>query len=62
MGHVNNIIYLQYLESARIGFFETLAGWDGRTDDGRRQGPVLVSQAFNYRRQVHYPAELLCGA
>src|SRR3970040_815579 len=61
MGHVNNIIYLQYLESARIGFFETLAGWDGRTDDGRRQGPVLVSQTFNYRRQVLYPAELEVG-
>ena len=61
MGHVNNIIYLQYLESARIGFFETLAGWDGRTDDGGRQGPVLVSQTFNYRRQVLYPAELEVG-
>ena len=61
MGHVNNIIYLQYLESARIGFFETLAGWDGRTEDGGRQGPVLVSQTFNYRRQVLYPAELEVG-
>jgi len=61
MGHVNNIIYLQYLESARIGFFETRAGWDGRTEGGGRQGPVLVSQAFNYRRQVHYSAELEVG-
>ena len=61
MGHVNNIIYLQYLESARIGFFDTLAGWDGRTEDGGRQGPVLVSQTFNYRRQVHYPTDLEVG-
>ncbi len=61
MGHVNNIIYLQYLESARIGYFETLAGWDGRTEGGMRQGPVVVSQTFNYRRQVHYPAELEVG-
>ena len=58
MGHVNNIIYLQYLESARIGYFETLSGWDGRTEGSGRQGPVLVSQTFNYRRMVFYPAEL----
>jgi acyl-CoA thioester hydrolase len=61
MGHVNNIIYLQYLESARIGYFERLAGWDGRTEGGGRQGPVLVSQTFNYRRMVFYPAELEVG-
>ncbi len=62
MGHVNNVIYLQYLESARIGYFETLSGWDGRTEGSGRQGPVLVSQTFNYRRMVFYPAEALCGA
>ena len=61
MGHVNNIIYLQYLESARIGYLETLANWDGRAEGGGRQGPVLVSQTFNYRRMVFYPAELEVG-
>jgi len=61
MGHVNNIIYFQYLESARIGYFETLAGWDGRGEGGGRQGPVLVAQTFNYRRQVYYPAEIEVG-
>jgi acyl-CoA thioester hydrolase len=61
MGHVNNIIYFQYLESARIGYFEGLAGWDGRTEEARRQGPVVVSQNLNYRRQVYYPAELEVG-
>ncbi len=61
MGHVNNIIYLQYLESARIGYFETLADWDGRAEGSGRQGPVLVSQTFNYRRMVFYPAELEVG-
>jgi acyl-CoA thioester hydrolase len=61
MGHVNNIVYIQYLESARIGYFEGPAGWNGRTEEGRRQGPVVVSQTFNYRRQVYYPAELEVG-
>jgi acyl-CoA thioester hydrolase len=61
MGHVNNVTYFQYLESARIGFFETRMGWTGRTEGGSRQGPVVVSQTFNYRRQVYYPAELEVG-
>lgn len=61
MGHVNNIIYFQYLESARIGYFEMLMGWTGRDGGGGRQGPVVVSQTFNYRRQVYYPAGLEVG-
>ena len=28
MGHVNNIMLFQYMESARVGFFETM-GWKG---------------------------------
>lgn len=61
MGHVNNIIYFQYLESARVGYFEAIVGWNSRRGNGGRQGPVVVSQTFNYRRQVHYPAELEVG-
>lgn len=61
MGHVNNVMYFQYLESARIGYFETLMGWTGRDEGAGRQGPVVVSQCFNYRRQVYYPAELEVG-
>jgi acyl-CoA thioester hydrolase len=61
MGHVNNIIYFQYLESARVGYFEAIVDWNSRRGNGGRQGPVVVSQTFNYRRQVHYPAELEVG-
>jgi acyl-CoA thioester hydrolase len=61
MGHVNNIIYFRYLESARVGYFEAFTGWTGRDEGGGRQGPVVVSQTFNYRLQVYYPAELEVG-
>ena len=60
MGHVNNIVYFQYLESARIAYFET-RGWKCDDSDSSRQGPVVVSQTFNYRRQLHYPAEVEVG-
>jgi acyl-CoA thioester hydrolase len=60
MGHVNNALYFQYMESARVGFFERL-GWRSREMGAGRGGPVVVSQTFNYRRQLHYPAEIEVG-
>jgi acyl-CoA thioester hydrolase len=60
MNHVNNIVYLQYLESARVGYFET-RGWNTRDIGPTGQGPVVVSQTFNYRRQLHYPSAVDIG-
>ena len=60
MGHVNNTTYFQYLESARVGYFEA-AGWDSRDTSPTRQGPVVVTQTFNYRRQLRYPADVEVG-
>lgn len=60
MGHVNNIIYFQYLESARVGYFEGKC-WSSRDTSPTRQGPVVVTQTFNYRRQLHYPADMEVG-
>ncbi len=60
MGHVNNAIYFQYMESARVAFFERL-GWGSRDMGPGRCGPVVVSQTFNYRQQLHYPAEIEVG-
>ncbi len=60
MGHVNNVMYFQYIESARIGFVEAL-GWETSIGTGPRQGPAVVSQTYNYRRQVFYPDELEVG-
>jgi len=60
LGHVNNAIYFQYVESARVGYFEE-RGWNSRDPSPTRQGPVVVSQMFNYRRQLHYPGEVEVG-
>jgi len=60
LGHVNNVVYLQYLESARIGFFEA-KGRNSVDIGATGQGPVVVSQTFNYRRQLRYPAEVEVG-
>jgi acyl-CoA thioester hydrolase len=61
LAHVNNAAYFTYLESARIGFFERL-GWSVVGHGGPPAFvPVVVSQTFNYRRQVVYPSALEVG-
>ncbi len=58
LSHVNNAAYMTYLESARIAFFER---WGWRFPGVQGGIPVVVSQTFNYRRQVTYPARLEIG-
>jgi acyl-CoA thioester hydrolase len=60
LGHVNNSTYFTYLESARIGFLSSI-GWLGTMEGVERKGAVVVSQTFNYRRQVRYPDDLEVG-
>lgn len=53
LGHVNNIIFFQYCESARIAYFEAidLEQFRERPTDG----PGMVSANLNFRRQLKYP-------
>ncbi len=49
MGHVNNAVYLNYFEQARMKWFETFAGkeWDWNTF-----GILLARNEINYRQPV----------
>jgi acyl-CoA thioester hydrolase len=58
-GHLNNVAYLRYFETARIAYFEKaniLAGMP-------RVGPIMARQSINYRMPLHHPDRLLvsCG-
>jgi acyl-CoA thioester hydrolase len=56
LGHVNNVSYFTYCESARMSYFRVV-GMDEHREDGRF-GPALVAAHLDFRRQVRYPAEL----
>jgi acyl-CoA thioester hydrolase len=56
MGHVNNAKYFTYCESARMSYFRAIRMNQYR--EGGRHGPALAAAHLNFRRQVHYPAEL----
>ncbi len=59
-GHVNNIVYFRYFESARIAYFEKLDVLDLMNRTGI--GPILASTACRFRIPLNYPDEVLVGA
>lgn len=55
-GHVNNAVYFTFCESARIAYFTAVGISADRSV--ATHAPVLAQATLNFRRQVHYPAEL----
>jgi len=49
-GHVNNVVFLQYFEMARVDLFFERASLEERT--GLRRGTVVASHDIKYRRPV----------
>jgi len=60
LGHVNNAVYLTYLEDARLTLWQVQLGGVARTDEqGRRgEGFILARAEVDFRAQVRFGAEL----
>ena len=54
-GHVNNVVYLRYLEEARIDMLFTMA--DSMGLSALREGVVVARQEIDYRRPLVYRPE-----
>jgi acyl-CoA thioester hydrolase len=50
IGHVNNVAYLRWCETARCEYFADVIG--GAIDS--RQGLIIARMVFDYERQVEY--------
>jgi acyl-CoA thioester hydrolase len=53
--HVNNAIYLRYLEEARVQWLASIPGIS-LTDP---IAPVLAASQVNYRKPIEWPAEIV---
>jgi acyl-CoA thioester hydrolase len=60
LGHVNNVQYFRYGESARIAYFDPLGQHDPKF--WKEYGIILASMGCDFLAQVHYPAELEIGS
>ena len=59
MGHVNNIVYFRYFESARIAYFERVGLLAHLSEEG--VGPILASTDCRFRRPLTYPDTVSIG-
>ena len=53
MGHVNNIVYFRYFESARIAYFDEVGMLDHMREHG--VGPILASTSCRFVRPLTHP-------
>jgi acyl-CoA thioester hydrolase len=59
-GHVNNTVFLRWLEVGRIAYFSDIRMMHDAQGEGR--GPILAAVACNFRRQVTFPDEVRIGS
>ncbi|HEU5118157.1 MAG TPA: thioesterase family protein [Isosphaeraceae bacterium] len=59
-GHVNNTVFLRWMESSRIAYTSRLRFQElYRTE---KKGPILASVTCNFRRQLSFPDTVKVGA
>ncbi|MFU8895650.1 MAG: acyl-CoA thioesterase [Gammaproteobacteria bacterium] len=59
-GHVNNVVYFRYFESARIAYFAALDYLELMRTTGI--GPILAATDCRFRLPLDYPDNLTVGA
>jgi acyl-CoA thioester hydrolase len=59
-GHLNNIVYFRYFESARIAYFHKIGLIDMMTKTGI--GPILASTSCKFKIPLKYPDSVLVGS
>jgi acyl-CoA thioester hydrolase len=57
--HVNNTVYLRWLETARVEYLMRIGLW-GEAPHG--VGPILASITCDYRRPLNHPDRIRVGA
>lgn len=70
-GHVNNVVYFRWLESARILYLDTIGlGREAAEISSEMRvkgvsksvvGPILASATCDFRQQLHYGDSVLLG-
>jgi acyl-CoA thioester hydrolase len=59
-GHVNNVVYFRWFESARVDLLN--ACHSAVTMSGTGLGPILASVKCDYRRQLRFPDTVYIGS
>jgi acyl-CoA thioester hydrolase len=60
LAHVNNTIYLDWCETARVVYLEQIEMWPMIRAEGK--GPIIAALSCNYLRPVTFPDTVQIGA
>ena len=58
-GHVNNAVYLTYLESARLGYYEKVGIW--QREVGMKTGMVVAHIDIDYLAPIFFGQDIQVG-
>lgn len=58
LAHVNNVVYLTYVEQARVRYFDALYG---NRNDWTEKGVLLARTEINYLQPLFFKEEAKCG-
>ena len=53
MGHINNVVLIQYLESGRLEYLQDLLNFDMNASS--RQGMIIAENTVSFLSQVNHP-------
>ncbi|MEN9553992.1 MAG: Long-chain acyl-CoA thioesterase FadM [Planctomycetota bacterium] len=59
-GHVNNVVYIRWLESARVDLLKVCPSTVSMSGTG--PGPILASVQCDFRRQLRFPDWVFVGS
>ena len=57
LGHINNVIFVRYLESGRLDYLDRVLGLKFKQPLG--QGILIADMQVSYLSQVHHPTNLV---
>lgn len=60
LAHVNNVVYIRWLESGRVALIDSIAEIVASKQQG--VGPILASVQCDYRRQTRFPDTIHVGS
>lgn len=55
-GHVNNVMFVKYVQSSRVNFFEDTGLL--KHFEETKHGPILASLSCRFIRPIHYPGDI----
>jgi len=59
-GHINNVMFLKYVQSSRVNYWEQIGLTNYHKETGI--GPLLAATSIQFKKQLNYPGDIEINA